>query len=279
VVAWSLTAEVYAARGETRLSTQIDEALPRPLNWVDNATGVRPVVVIGQGITDPTGIQETEFFNKSIRKVWSIDGTAIRTGAPVLTPDLEAANGRLWPAPGTQYALALNGVELQAELVRQVGQSRLYRLAAGPMKLASAVTGVQSDGWVAAADAVSPAIASYTRYDVAHDGPGLAVVQLSRVASCPKHEAPGRVTVKIGPVGVSPDKEPTIAHVTAVARRVIRPCSATGAALSVPGGPWRMEVSITPTFVPQEVDPARFSDRRHLGAVVTRIGFEPLFGG
>jgi hypothetical protein len=279
VLGWSLTTEVYAARGETHLSRQIDDVLPRPLNWVDDATRGGSVVVIGQGITDPTGIQETEIFNKSFKKLWSIDGTAIKAGAPVLTPNLQAADGTLWPPPGTKYALALNGVELQAPLVRQVGSMRLYRLPEGPLKLAAAVTGIQSDGWMAAPDASSSATASYTRYDVAHDGAGLAVVTLSRVASCPKTEAPGRVTVKIGPVGVSPDQEPKIARVTAVKRGLVKPCSATGFSLSVPNRPWRMEVSIKPTFVPQEVDPVRFSDRRHLGAVVTRIGFQPLFGG
>jgi hypothetical protein len=279
VLAWSLTTEVYAARGETHLSTQIDEALPRPLNWVDDATHGGSVVVIGQGITDPTGIQETEIFNKSIKKLWSIDGTAIKAGAPVLTPNLQAANGGLWPPPETKYALALNGIDLQAPLVRQVGSMRLYRLSGGPMKLAAAVTGIQSDGWMAAPDATTPATASYTRYDVSHDGPGLAVVTLSRVASCPTNESPGRVTVKIGPVGVGPDQEPTIARVTSVKRGLVKPCIATGFSLSVPNRPWRMEVSIKPTFVPQEVDPARFSDRRHLGAVVTRIGFQPLFAG
>ena len=158
-----MTAEVYAARGERHLSTQIDQNLPKPLDWVDRKTGGGSVVVIGQGITDPTGIWETEFFNKSIRKMWSIDGTAARVGGPVLTPDLAAANGRLWPPPDTQYALALNGVELQGRLVKQVGQSRLYRLDGGPLNLAAAVTGVQSDGWMAAPDAQSPAMASYTR--------------------------------------------------------------------------------------------------------------------
>jgi len=278
VMAWSMTAEVYAARGERHLSTQIDQNLPKPLDWVDRKTGGGSVVVIGQGITDPTGIWETEFFNKSIRKMWSIDGTAARVGGPVLTPDLAAANGRLWPPPDTQYALALNGVELQGRLVKQVGQSRLYRLDGGPLNLAAAVTGVQSDGWMAAPDAQSPATASYTRYDVAHDGPGLAVGILSRVASCGK-DVPGYATIRVGPVGVGPDKEPKIAHVTAVTHRVIHQCKAKGFALPVPRRPWRLEISIRPTFVPQELDPAKFSDRRHLGAVVQDLHFQPLFGG
>jgi hypothetical protein len=47
----------------------------------------------------------------------------------------------------------------------------------------------------------------------------------------------------------------------------------------VPRKPWRVEISVAPTFVPQELDPVHFSDRRHLGAVVQNLHFQPLFGG
>ena len=287
VVAWSLTTEVYAADGERNLSTQVDRGLPKPYDWVDQATGGGSVVVLGQGITDPTNIWETEFFNTSIAKMWSLDGTAQKVGGPILTPDLQADNGRLTPNPGTQYALALNGIELQAPLVRQVGNDRLYRLDDRPLKLAAAVTGLESDGWMSAPDANSPAKASYTRYDVSHDGPGFAVGRLSRVASCGK-DMPGRATVKIGPVGIGPDKQPTIKHVTAIWPRpaeaargenIVHQCRTTGFALPAPTVPWRLEISITPTFVPRELDPKRFSDTRHLGAVLKGVGFQPLFGG
>ena len=49
-----------------------------------------------------------------------------------------------------------------------------------------------------------------------------------------------------------------------------------GVALRPPKGPWRVEVELTPTFSPNEVDP-RNSDRRQLGAVM-KAGFQPLFG-
>jgi hypothetical protein len=286
VVAWSLTAEVYAANGERNLSAQIDRGLPKPYDWVDDDTRGGSVVVIGQGITDATNIWETEFFNKSIRKMWSLDGSAQKVGGPILTPDLSADNGSLTPNPETHYALALNGIELQAPLVRQVGKDRLYRLDGRPLKLAAAVTGLESDGWMSAPDAQSPATASYTRYDVSHDGPGFAVGRLSRVASCGK-DMPGRATVKIGPVGIGPDKQPTIKHVTAIWPRpaeaargenIVHQCRTTGFALPAPTVPWRLEISITPTFVPRELDPKRFSDTRHLGAVLKGVGFQPLFG-
>lgn len=267
VLAWSLTAEVYAAAGERDLSRRIAQNLPKPYDWVDRATGGRSVVVIGQQITDPTGVQLTEFFNPSIKKMWSLDGTAPRPG-PILTPDLEAADGTLTPAPGTDYALAVNGVELQAPLVAERADEKLYRIDGKPLKLSSAVTGVYSDGWMGGK-------ASYTRYDVSRDGPGLAVVKLSRERWCP-HDKPGKATVRIGPVAIGPDKQPAIGEVTATRTGVVHACKAIGFTLPVPNAPWRVEVTIEPTFVPQQLDPSR-SDNRELGAVL-QAGFQPLFG-
>ena len=132
VVAWSLTTQVYAAEGELDLSNRTATNFTKPYDWVDRATGGKSVVVIGQQISDPTNVWLTEFFNASIRKMWSLDGSAINVGAPILTPDLEASDGTLTPSPETQYALALNGVELQAPVVEHHGQDTLYRLDGGP---------------------------------------------------------------------------------------------------------------------------------------------------
>ena len=281
VVAWGLTAEVYAASGERRLSDQIARNLPSPLNWVDLKTGGASTVVLGQQITDPTNIQETEFFNTSIRKMWSLDGTAINVGGPILTPDLAAANGTLFPPPGTKYALALNGVELRAPIVARKGIDTLYRVDGGSLKLRSAVTGVTTDGWLTGTrEDPTTARATYTRYDVSQDGPGFAVVQLSRIGWCPspRKRTVGRVTVRIGPVTVGPDKQPAISHVTGRRTLVVKDCTtAPAAVLTPPSVPWRMEIALTPTFTPSKIDPTK-SDSRQLGAQVTKIGFQPLFG-
>ena len=100
VVAWGLTGQVYAAEGERRLSEQVDGNLPAPYDWVEEATGGGSVVVLGQQIQDATGIWLTEFFNPSVRKVWSLDGSAVNVGGPILTPDLEQVDGTLTPVPG-----------------------------------------------------------------------------------------------------------------------------------------------------------------------------------
>lgn len=286
VVTWSLTAEVYAASGEQRLSRQIRRNIPGELDWVDRAPGCGSTVVLGQQITDPTNIQVTEFFNTSIRKMWSLDGTAINVGGPILTPDLAAANGTLHPAPGTNCALALNGVELRAPVVatKRIDKKdidTLYRVDGAPLRLRSAVTGISSDGWLTGTmEQPDVARGSYTRYDVSQDGPGFAVLQLSRIGWCPRpgKRTVGRVTVRVGPVAVGPDKQPAIGHVTDRKTFVVKDCTtAPIATLAPPNVPWRMEFAVRPTFSPHGVDP-RKSDRRDLGAQVMKVGFQSLFG-
>ena len=147
VVTWSMTTQVYAAEGERTLSRQVESNLPRPFDWVDRATGGKSVVVLGQQISDPTGVQLTEFFNRSIRKIWSLDGTAINVGAPILTPDLNATDGTLTPSPDTQYALGINGVNIRAPVVARRGNAVLYKLD-GPIRLRDALIGRESDGWI-----------------------------------------------------------------------------------------------------------------------------------
>jgi hypothetical protein len=279
VVAWGLTGQVYAAAGERDLSEQIDRNLPRPYDWVDEATGGGSVAVIGQEISDPTNIQETEFFNRSVKKMWSLDGTAQSVGAPILTPDLEAVDGTLTPPPGTQYALAVNGVELQAPVVARRKDATLYRIDDGPLKLQDALVGRQTDGWMVGSSDDPVARASYTRYDVSADEPGLAVVHLTRIGWCPKQglRGVGKATVRIGPVGIGPDNQPRIDHVTETRRFNVRDCNANGTTLSPPNVPWRMEITVSPTFIPKEIDPSE-SESRRLGAVIVKAGFQPLFG-
>ena len=279
VVAWGLTGQVYAAEGERGFSERIDRNLPQPYDWVERATGGGSVVVLGQQIKDATGIWLTEFFNPSVRKMWSLDGSAVNVGGPILTPDLEAVDGTLTPVPGTDYVLAINGVTLQAPVVAQRDNAVLYRVDGGPVRLKDALVGRQSDGWMAGSTEDPVARASYTRYDVSDDEPGLAVVRLTRINWCPDPSArtTGKVTVRIGPVGIGPDNQPRIEQVTETRRFDVPDCKADGAVLSPPKEPWRMEITVAPTFVPREIDPSD-SDTRRLGAVIERAGFQPLFG-
>ena len=281
VVAWSLTGQVYAAAGERHFSQFLVTNFPKPYDWIQQATGGESVVVIGQQIpTSPNGLWLTEFFNPSIEKIWSLDGSAVNVGGPILTPDLDAVDGTLTPPPDTKYALAVNDVRLQAPIVARREDAILYRIDGRPLKLQDALVGRQTDGWMVGSSDDPVARAAYTRYDVSNDEPGLAVVQLSRVGWCPRPglRQTGKATVRIGPVGIGPDNQPRIERVTETRRFDVQDCKADGVTLTPPDVPWRMEIRVAPTFRPKDIDPSK-SEARELGAVIVQAGFQPLFGG
>ena len=102
-LAWTGAAEVYAARGEQLFSEQLYSTLAKPPNWLDRQTQGQSVVFLGQSIKDANPINLLEFWNRSLTKIWAIDGTAPGPGATA-TPDIETPDGRLTD-PHTDYAL------------------------------------------------------------------------------------------------------------------------------------------------------------------------------
>ena len=284
LIVWNLTAETYAANGEYRLSHNFAKSFVHPPNWVDRATGGGRTVLVGQQWgSDHNPYNLTEFWNQSIVKVWTVDPT---DPAPPpghgLDPDLASADGTLTPSPGTEFALAINGVTLQAPVVPTsptIPGTTLYRLDDKPLRLAFSQTGVQSDGWITAPDTTSPATSAYNRFDGASLGPGFAVVKLDREAWAGT-DVPGKVTVRFGTLAIGLDKQPAIGRVLATRHVTIHACGrphvlcATGFTFRNPGRPFRIEVSIAPTFSPHLLDP-RSSEGRNLGARVS-YGFAPV---
>ena len=177
----------------------------------------------------------------------------------------------------------MNGVRLQAPIVARRKNAVLYRIDGKPLKLQEALIGRQTDGWMVGTSDDPVARASYTRYDVSADNPGLAFVQLTRIGWCPKPglRQTGKVTVRIGPVGIGPDKQPRIERVTETRHFNVRDCEANADTLTPPNVPWRMEITVAPTFVPKEIDPSS-SEARRLGAVDRRgrvpAALRPLTG-
>jgi hypothetical protein len=228
--------------------------------------------MLGQRMSDnPLGVASTEFWNRSIAKVWSVDGTGPGPGH-TLTPDLQAVDGTLWPDPETDFVLASNGVEVVGEEVARNEEARatLVRLD-GPIRLRANETGISADGWIVgrADDETIPARAAYNRFDVSEGGTGNAVVTLSRETFCPTGvRLPGVARVRIGALGRGSDKQPVIARETASETVYVPACATRTVVLPTPDGPWRAEVEIE-TFVPAEVDPERSGgERRALGARV-----------
>ena len=273
VLAWNLTTEIYAAIGEHDFSARVEANIPKPNDWVDRAAGDGSVVMLGQRMSDsPLGVASTEFWNRSIAKVWSVDGTGPGPGH-TLTPDLQDVDGTLWPDPETDFVLASNGVEVVGEEVaRNVDANATLMRLDGPIRLRANETGISADGWIVgrADDETRSAPAAYNRFDVSDGGRGNAVVRLSRETFCPSGvRLPGVARVRIGALGRGADKQPAIARETDSDTVYVPACATRTVVLPTPDGPWRAEVEIE-TFVPAEVDPETSGgERRALGARVS----------
>jgi hypothetical protein len=260
VVAWSLTGEVYSAIGFRDGADQFVANLPKPIDWVDRATGRRATVYYGQQIPPgPDGVWLTEFWNRSIRKVWSTDGTAPGPG-PTVSPDLVKTDGTTWPSPETDYALADNGVDLVGRVVARRRGLRLYRIH-GPLRLSEAASFVYPDGWMAG-------YAKWAKF--AGRRPGTAVVTLSRLGFCA--DAPvGHALVRVSDLVIGEDRHEAPGRVRASKRVLVPNCKAVTVRLPSGRPPFLVDVRISPTF---RLSDYGISDSREVGAVVG-FGYEP----
>ncbi len=261
VFAWTLTGEISAAKYSNDSGKLITNNFPRPLSWLDEITGGEPALYLGQNIEPGAalGIWLTEFWNRSLKNVWSLDGTAPGPG-PVLTPNLVATNGRLSPDPGARYVVVEPGTDLDGKVVArppQSGRWTVYELN-GPLRLAHAQTGVFTDGWMGSESA-------YNQYATQTGQGGNVLVSLSR-KTWGGPDKPGRVLIRVGPLVRGADKQPHIGHVTASRRWTIHSGERGTFVMPTPRPPFRVEVTIDPTFSPADY-PGQ-SDRRELGAVV-----------
>jgi hypothetical protein len=259
VLSWTLTTELYASSGERHLADRIYAGLPKPADWLDRTAGDGTAVFLGQGLRDNNSLWSLEFWNRSLRRMWSLDGTAPGPG-DVLTADLGAVDGTLSPDPLADRVVASAGVALRNPPPAATVGTYAVQPLDGPIRLASAVHGVSDDGWMGSA-------AAYDRYDVEPGSVGLASVIVSRKGWCGK-DKPGAVTVRLGPLAISEERQPMIARVTQEVHEEINSCEELPFLLPAPPGPWRVEVEVTPTFSPRELDPT-LGDARQLGAQVS----------
>lgn len=258
VLGWSMTAEIYAAAGSNISARDYHRNLPKPLNWLDQATGREPALYLGQNVTDATGVYLLEFWNRSLKHVWSVDGTAPGPG-PVLTPDLARPDGTLSPDPGIGYVVVDNGVEIVGEKVgRPRGSLQLIRVEA-PLRVRYANRGVFSDGWMGGR-------ASYSQFSDPRGSEGRAKVTLSRTGWCGQN-IPGNVVVRVGPAVVGDDKQPALGTPARTVKTVINACESPDPLLIPTRTPFLIDVRITPTFSPAKLDP-NLGDVRELGAQV-----------
>jgi len=273
ILGWNAVAETYASIGEHDFSARVQKNLPKPNDWVDRATGGGSTTILGQRMDDnPLGFASMEFWNRSIERVWSVDGTGPGPGH-TLTPDLQSVDGTLWPNPETEFVVGANGVEVAGPVVATspAANATVVRLDGKPIRLRSNDTGVAADGWmIGLSPDPSVAHAAHNQFDVSRGGTGNVVVTLSRAVFCPKGvRLAGVARVRVGDLVRGSDKQPAIGRVTGSETAYVPGCGTRTVVLPTPDGPWRAEVAIE-TFVPRDVDPKHSSDSRALGA---QVGF------
>ncbi len=238
VGAWLLTGEIY----ET--SANIDEAngfaamLPAPRNWVDRASRGAPVTFLGQAITNADTLWLTEFWNRSLHHVASLDGSAPGPG-PATAPALDSSDGTLGGYTGDPYTLAGPGVVLAEPVVAQRtldnGVYTLYRTPRS-WRLRQSEEGVDSDGWAGE-------LSLYTFF--VPGGPGVLTVDLSRTAY-DGPGPPGAVTIRLGTVKLDVHGEPALARTTATVRRAVPNGGRVVVRIPVAATPLTVEVSVAP---------------------------------
>jgi len=255
VLAWMLTAEITTTAGSVNQANAFLAHLPRQLDWVDRASGGKPVTYLGQQIRDPNGLWLTEFWNRSIDHVYSLDGSAPGPG-PTLTPNVDSPVGELSSSTGDPYTLADSGVDLQAPVVATGCPYTDLRLFSTPQpwRLKDAVQGVDADGWAGP-------FASYTYFVPGRRGE--LRIALSRTGY--RGDAPkARAKILVGTTKIV-DGAPTIGRVTRRTSATVRNGERTLVRVPVARTPVRVEVTMSPTFH------ASVSDPRDLAA---QAGFE-----
>jgi hypothetical protein len=210
---WMLAATVTSSRGSEAGAHAFVSHLPTPLNWIDVGTGGAGATYLGQQIGVDDGLWLTEFWNRSIKNVWTLDGSAPGPG-PTLTPDLSSPHGTLLPDPGLDYVVTDNGVQVVGRLIQTEGSLSLVRVA-HPWRLRETYYGRSSDGWIGNDG-------TYAYFGPAV--PGTLKVDVSRAGFCPK-APPTPVTVRVGPVALNAQRAATVARATTVRHFLLRSCS------------------------------------------------------
>ena len=267
--AWSFTGELAFADASNRAARAFVANIREPVTWLDDRTQGRPVLYLGQQVNDPNSENLLEFWNRSLQKVWSLDGTAPGPG-PILTPDVRGTDGHVAQDPGVPYVLVEPGIE---PVGQQVGRPHLHRAGGHlapwtlirierPFRLRSSVTGIYADGWSGANDS------AYTRYSTADGRTGSMRITVSR-RGWGGPGRPARVTITMGTVKTCSDKQPCLDRPTKVVRWRMTSHAEKTFDVPAPGPRFRVEVNVSPKFVPHELSPQTSSDRRELGAQIT----------
>ncbi|MBV8480605.1 MAG: glycosyltransferase family 39 protein, partial [Actinobacteria bacterium] len=214
IVAWNVTGELAAATGTKSIALGAATTLKHPFSWVDDATHLKPAVYLGQEEIDQNPEWLVEFWNRSIVRVSSLDGTLGGpgpAGGPNFTAAGELYNGSEVTAGAWRYAYGVEDAPC-IDLAGKTVATHPYR-AGGlvlewdlvhltqPNRMLSDCTGIYPDGWTGTNDS------QYYRYS----GPGGWLrIAYSRPDNYPTGPSPVRIT--LGSLRIV-NKQPILSHV------------------------------------------------------------------
>jgi hypothetical protein len=260
LVAWGLTGEIAASNASNSIARTFVSNIRNPMDWLEQQTHGGHTLYLGQQMTEQTSEWLLEFWNPSVKEVWSLDGTAQGPGR-VQTPDV-LADGRLIGKPPSpaKFIVVEAGIDPDGKFVARHAHKegggferwRLYRIKP-PLRLLGATTGLYGDGWSV------PGGSAYTRYA---KGEGAVRIAISR-------PVPAHVTVRMGPLTIGADAQPHVGRPVRIERFALPANVTKTITVPTPGPRFRVEVDVDKTFVPAELYPGVSSDRRELGAITT----------
>jgi hypothetical protein len=270
IVGWNVTGELAAATGTKSIARAQATTLGHPFSWLDDATHLKPTLYMGEAEIDQNPEWLLEFWNRSIARVSSLDGSVLGPG-PSGSPNVKRSGAIYWQddpnAPTPQYAYAVEdlpcvdfaGTPVKKHQYRAGGRLQTWQLVqlASPNRLQSMCTGIYADGWSGANDSV------YYRFS----GPaGWLRIVYSRADWGYKSGATP-VKIVLGRLVIS-DQQPALSTVTKRVETSVNSTQTKVAWLRVPAGGFAVHVVVAKKVVPASWNPSS-GDRRELGVELT----------
>jgi hypothetical protein len=273
VVGWNLTGEIAAAAGTNSIAHDAATTLGRPYSWVDEHNHRRPTLYMGEAEIDQNPEWLLEFWNRSVARISSLDGSVLgpgfsgspnilRNGALYWTNTPERLPIQYEYAVEDLPCIELAGTPVKRHLFRAGGRLQTWQLVrlAQPNRLQSACTGIYADGWTSANGS------AYYRFS----GPGGWLrISYSRPENYPI--PPTSVHVTLGRLKINQQQpafgQPALARAIRRVDVPIRNLQSKVLWLRVPAGGFAVNVTVARNFVPDDFD--HRGDKRQLGVQLT----------
>jgi hypothetical protein len=269
VIGWNLTGELAASAGTNSIAGQAATTLGHPFSWVDDNTHLASTLYMGEAEVDQNPEWLLEFWNRSLARISSLDGSVLGpgfSGGPNILRNGSLYWQNLPEGLETQYDYAvedlpcidLAGKRVATHLFRAGGRMQTWALVrlSKPNRLRSTCTGIYADGWTGQKGSV------YYRFT----GPaGWLRVAYARPENYPIRPSP--VQIVLGTLKIDEHKQPALARVLKTVHGTIGNLQSKVAWLRVPAGGFVVHFGVDRPFVPNDYD--QRGDRRQLGASLT----------